>query len=390
VPGKQTLTEGLPVGPAPGPGVGAAHDGRPAGGEPLTQPDEIHQAAASGVEGAGGSLPHLAAIQASFGAQHDVGGIAAHVGGPAAAASAAIGASAYATGNHVAFGSSPDLHTAAHEAAHVIQQQNGVQLLGGVGQSGDAYERHADAVADRVVAGDSAAALLAAGPGAGQRSDAVQRTGAGPAVQRDDVTVTGIKGSTDTGNEYKQELSVNKTSHRVQIQLGINWVKAGTWASDDAYSKFVRWVKTSAYSYIDNKFKIVCKPNAGGETINLPIDALLWDSSDGYTITVHGGTPGGDSLMAQAGGNVYEYDSSDAKEEAITMAHEFGHCLLHASDEYANPAVPGRVLTDDHSIMANYYTQGKEQATFKVRHFQHIVAEVAKQYPGYTLKIEAM
>ena len=105
---------------------------------------------------------------------------------------------------------------------------------------------------------------------------------------------------------------------------------------------------------------------------------------------MHGGTPGGDSLMKQAGGDLYEYDSSDAKEEAITMAHEFGHCLLHASDEYTNPAMPDRVLTDDHSIMANYYTQGKGQATFKVRHFQHLTAEVGKQYPGYTLKVEAM
>ena len=52
--------------------------------------------------------------------------------------------------------------------------------------------------------------------------------------------------------------------------------------------------------------------------------------------------------------------------------------------------MPGRVLTNDHSIMANYYAQGKGAATFKVRHFQHLVAEVAKQYPGYKLKIEAM
>lgn len=29
-----------------------------------------------------------------------------------------------------------------------------------------------------------------------------------------------------------------------------------------------------------------------------------------------------------------------------------------------HPAVPGRVLTNDHSIMANYSTQGKAQATF--------------------------
>jgi hypothetical protein len=35
-------------------------------------------------------------------------------------------------GNHVAFASTLTLHTAAHEAAHVIQQQEGVQRKGGV------------------------------------------------------------------------------------------------------------------------------------------------------------------------------------------------------------------------------------------------------------------
>jgi hypothetical protein len=40
----------------------------------------------------------------------------------------------YATGNHVAFKGAPNLHTAAHEAAHVVQQRGGVQLKGGVGQ----------------------------------------------------------------------------------------------------------------------------------------------------------------------------------------------------------------------------------------------------------------
>jgi hypothetical protein len=71
-----------------------------------------------------------------------------------------MGAEAYATGNHTAFRSQPDLHTAAHEAAHVVQQRAGVALAGGVGQKGDQYERHADAVADLVVQGGSARSLL--------------------------------------------------------------------------------------------------------------------------------------------------------------------------------------------------------------------------------------
>ncbi|MEZ4367580.1 MAG: DUF4157 domain-containing protein [Kofleriaceae bacterium] len=110
-------------------------------------------------------------MQAAFG-RHDLGGVSAHVGGAAATASAALGARAYAHGDAVAFASAPDLHTAAHEAAHVIQQRGGVQLKGDVGQAGDAYEAHADQVADLVVAGRSAEATLdrMAGGGAGGRA----------------------------------------------------------------------------------------------------------------------------------------------------------------------------------------------------------------------------
>jgi hypothetical protein len=126
-----------------------------------------------GVADAGASLPHLDVIQRSFG-HHDVGDVRAHQGAAASQASRALGASAYAFGNSVAFGAPPDLHTAAHEAAHVVQQRGGVQLKGGIDEPGDTYECHADAVADRVVAGQSAENLL----------DGDGPNGARPAVQR--------------------------------------------------------------------------------------------------------------------------------------------------------------------------------------------------------------
>jgi hypothetical protein len=69
-------------------------------------------------------------------------------------------ADAYTTGHHVVIGRGTDLFTVAHEAAHVIQQRAGVQLGGGVGTAGDPHERHADAVAARVTAGQSAEGLL--------------------------------------------------------------------------------------------------------------------------------------------------------------------------------------------------------------------------------------
>ena len=126
------------------------------GGEDTAQ---VHEAAASGIASGGGALPHGDKIQAAFGA-HDISNVQAHTGSAAASASAAMGAEAYATGNHVAFGGSPDLHTVAHEAAHVVQQQAGVSLSGGVGQVGDKYEQHADQVADAVVQGKSAEPIL--------------------------------------------------------------------------------------------------------------------------------------------------------------------------------------------------------------------------------------
>jgi hypothetical protein len=130
----------------------------------------VPMVAAYGVAGSGSSLPYAGLIQRLFG-HHDISGIRAHTRGAALQANALMGSDAYAVGSHVAFGGSVDLHTVAHEAAHVIQQRYGVSLPGGVGQIGDRYERHADAVADLIVQGQSAETLLdsmsgAAGAGA--------------------------------------------------------------------------------------------------------------------------------------------------------------------------------------------------------------------------------
>jgi hypothetical protein len=152
--GKRTAVESLQLkqsqpGVAPGPAPG--------------------EVAARGTQGAAEALPHREKIQAAFGPTHDVSGVQARVGGTAADACDELGAEAYASGGQVGFKGQPDLHTAAHEAAHVVQQRGGVQLKDSMGAAGDPHEQHADAVADAVVAGRSAAPLLAqvSGGGAG-------------------------------------------------------------------------------------------------------------------------------------------------------------------------------------------------------------------------------
>src|SRR4051812_34844926 len=106
-PGKRTLTEALPV----------QHKLHADSAEPAA----VSALAAGGVSGSGGRLPHLDRIQAAFG-RHDDTDARAHTDASARDASDRMGAEGYTTGRDVGFGSSnPSLHTAAHEAAHVVQ-----------------------------------------------------------------------------------------------------------------------------------------------------------------------------------------------------------------------------------------------------------------------------
>ena len=136
--------------------------------------EHVKAAAAEGVSGSAGQLPYLARIQKAFG-RHDVSSVRAHTDGAAQDGASAMGAEAYASGSSVAFGAAPDLHTAAHEAAHIVQQRSGLALAGGVGAAGDEHERNADAVADRVVAGQSAEDLLDRYAGGGAAAPVVQQ-----------------------------------------------------------------------------------------------------------------------------------------------------------------------------------------------------------------------
>jgi hypothetical protein len=125
----------------------------------LHDPALVRQSAEQATRGPSKSLPYLEQIQRAFG-RHDVRDVRAHLGRDATRGALGMGASAFAAGNQVAFAGRPDLHTAAHEAAHVVQQRGGVQLAGGVGRVGDRYERNADAVADAVTSGRSAESML--------------------------------------------------------------------------------------------------------------------------------------------------------------------------------------------------------------------------------------
>ena len=123
---------------------------------------ETHTVAATGLQGSGRPLTHQATLQQAFG-HHDISGMREHTGPGTKAALDRLGAEGFSSNGRMAFTDSPDLHTQAHEAAHGVQQAalgNSMQLEDGIGQAGDCYERHADKVADAVVAGRDAQPVL--------------------------------------------------------------------------------------------------------------------------------------------------------------------------------------------------------------------------------------
>ncbi|MBE7451665.1 MAG: DUF4157 domain-containing protein [Kofleriaceae bacterium] len=192
-----------------------------------------HAVAAAGTAGGGQPLPYLDQIQASFG-RHDVSGVSAHQGDRAERATRALGAQAYARGDDVVLGAGgTDLHTVAHEAAHVVQQRGGVALKSGLGEAGDRHEQHADAVADLVVQGRSAEGLLdlyaggadgAAGGGAVQALQLATLQGAGARweVRVDQVVPAGGRPPTTSGVIlYSATAGATVSSTDVETGIGL-------------------------------------------------------------------------------------------------------------------------------------------------------------------------
>jgi hypothetical protein len=159
----------------------------------------VHNAAKLGTSGTGTAFPHREAIGASFG-KHDISRVEAHTDQKAEIGTWRMGVSAFTIGNHVAFAGRPSLFTAAHEAAHAIQQRSGACPPGGVGRPGDRYERHADAVASRVIRGQSSEDVLDDMAGGQRSTSAVQMINIGwvprnPQQFRRVTDITGVSTS---------------------------------------------------------------------------------------------------------------------------------------------------------------------------------------------------
>jgi nucleoid-associated protein YgaU len=346
-PGKTTLVAQLQAAPQ----------------RPATAPDGgALDAAAKGVSGAGSALPHLDIIQSAFG-RHDLSGVTAHAGPEAVQANRALGAEAYATDGKVAFaGASPSLHTAAHEAAHVVQQRGGVQLKDGVGQSGDGYEHHADAVADAVVAGKSAEGLL----------DAHAGTGAGNAVQRsvvqrkDELAMTQSHDVSDGPYGWTSAYDILITDTEVIVTIGAQ-VTPDPGVTPAQVRRVQQVTATEFQRYWDSRFNM---RDASGTARPLRVRLDFASAAPHLQIALHTGE-GRDDLSN------WFVDS-----QPIDRAHELGH-QLGLKDEYVDAAAPDRAtgaspgVFTDHSIMGSYPTEGVGQADVRQRHGDQIASDIS-------------
>lgn len=124
------------------------------------QAHALHSLAEKGVSGSGQPLPYREVLKKHLPDADFLDDARMHVDASARQATGALQAHAYATSKdgtpRIAFDSpQPDLHTVAHEVAHLVQQRRGIELSHGLGRAGDAHEREADRLADAVMRGDA-------------------------------------------------------------------------------------------------------------------------------------------------------------------------------------------------------------------------------------------
>ena len=194
--------------------------------------------------------------------------------------------------------------------------------------------------------------------------------------------------TTDTGNAYTSNAMILRNG--VLITKDVKFDSSGTFGPG-GFAALQGRVQAAVTSFMTGKYTLRVGPPGSGPTTgdgDYPITIRVVPSAGaGYVVTLHGGEHGR-SAMTGGGGNIYELgQATETSVPDIVLAHESAHMILGASDEYANPSVPGRVVTSDNSLMGNFYSQGIAAAQLKARNLQFLVSLAATWFPGRTITI---
>lgn len=194
--------------------------------------------------------------------------------------------------------------------------------------------------------------------------------------------------TTDTGNAYTSNALMLRNG--VLITKDVKFVSTGTFGAG-RFDALENRVIAAVTAYMTGKYKLRVGPPGSGPTTgdaDYPITVrVVPNASASYAINLHGGQSGRSAMTASAGDVFEKGQGAETSVPDIVLAHESGHMVLGASDEYANASVPGRAITNDHSLMGNFYNQGIAAAELKDRNMQFLVTLAATWFPGRTISI---
>lgn len=170
----------------------------------------------------------------------DFSGVRLHTGSAARMGASAVSARAYTVGHNIVLGEGESAlptpegrHLLAHELTHVVQQQSGAHAASGMSVPGDAFERQANAVADAVVGGQSAQAMLTglrpSATGAPSRPSVMRQTE--PSVNPAEYEFVPI----EKGGTWDAVSILNRISQREQTETRIAKPQPAEGAESDPY-----------------------------------------------------------------------------------------------------------------------------------------------------------
>ena len=184
-------------------------------------------------------------------------------------------------------------------------------------------------------------------------------------------------------NGQSIEIDIKYEDCKITITKKVKFNKKPANADDAAFNQFKQNFKAAIENAMNNKFKL----KMTGERCpckDIPITIKIEEDPNGYPIDMMVG--GSDSSPTGTdGARIQENDRTGAPDaaNASTYAHEAGHFILGANDEYRgnNADAPEK---KDHSMMGDYHKEGYADAEYKSRHFEFVKDWFEGHFPPAT------
>ncbi len=194
-------------------------------------------------------------------------------------------------------------------------------------------------------------------------------------------------------HRYGGEAFIEALPSTISIRKEVKFNSIGNFPKDLPFSKAKSIFMAKSMSVWSNKHSLVVSDSKSKKV--MPIAISIASTNGGRsTINIFGHQKGRSNANGQTL-NIYVIDMFGNRDKAFDLvaAHEVGHFLLGAKDEYKDILDPktGRVMgakstTNDNSIMANFY-EYPDMARSQARHFSELIVNFKQMFPGKKVSI---